>query len=104
MRCSRRPTSPTCWWRCDVPFREAHGIVAGLVRTAVDSDRTLSQLTPDELAAHSVPLAEHSEQYYDALGRRLLAGVEDLRGRHRARARVREQIEAARACAPRRMP
>jgi argininosuccinate lyase len=33
-----------------VPFREAHGIVAGLVRHAVDSDRTLSELRDDELA------------------------------------------------------
>ena len=33
-----------------VPFREAHGIVAGLVRHAVDSDRDLSELTDDELA------------------------------------------------------
>ena len=29
-----------------VPFRQSHGIVAGLVRTAVESGRTLSQLTP----------------------------------------------------------
>ena len=27
-----------------VPFREAHGVVAGLVRTALDSDRRLSEL------------------------------------------------------------
>jgi argininosuccinate lyase len=33
-----------------VPFREAHGIVAGLVKHAVDSDRTLSELTDEELA------------------------------------------------------
>jgi argininosuccinate lyase len=32
-----------------VPFREAHGIVAGLVRHAVDDGRTLSELTDDEL-------------------------------------------------------
>ena len=32
-----------------VPFREAHGIVAGLVKRAVDSDRDLSDLTDDEL-------------------------------------------------------
>ena len=29
--------------RCDIPFREAHGVVAGLVRTAVDSGRVLSR-------------------------------------------------------------
>ena len=81
--------------RCDVPFREAHGIVAGLVRTAVDSDRTLSQLTPDELAAHSPALAEHSEQYYDALARQSWLESKISMG-GTASERVREQIEAAR--------
>ena len=33
-----------------VPFREAHGIVAGLVRTAVDSGRSLSGLSDEEIA------------------------------------------------------
>ena len=32
--------------RRGVPFRQSHGIVAGLVREAVDSGRTLSELTP----------------------------------------------------------
>ncbi len=32
-----------------IPFREAHGIVAGLVRTAVESGRKLSELDDDEL-------------------------------------------------------
>jgi argininosuccinate lyase len=53
--------------RCDVPFREAHGVVAGLVRTAVDSGRVLSELTVQELGAHSAELANHSELYYEAL-------------------------------------
>jgi argininosuccinate lyase len=53
--------------RCGIPFREAHGVVAGLVRTAVDSGRALSELTVDELAAHSAELAAHSELYYEAL-------------------------------------
>jgi argininosuccinate lyase len=35
--------------RRGVPFREAHGIVAGLVRTALDSGRKLSDLRDDEL-------------------------------------------------------
>src|SRR5580700_2734819 len=47
-----------------VPFREAHGIVAGLVRTALDSGRSLSQLTPEELAAHSETLAAHREELH----------------------------------------
>jgi len=33
-----------------VPFREAHGIVAGLVRHAVDGERNLSELSDEELA------------------------------------------------------
>ena len=39
-----------------VPFRECHGIVAGLVRTAVDSGRTLAELSPEELRAASPEL------------------------------------------------
>jgi argininosuccinate lyase len=46
-----------------VPFREAHGIVAGLVRTAVDSGRALSELGDGELEAHSRVLAANSERY-----------------------------------------
>ena len=44
-----------------MPFREAHGVVAGLVRTAVDSGRALSELTVEDLAAHSAELAARSE-------------------------------------------
>ena len=36
-----------------LPFRDAHGVVAGLVRVAVDSNRGLGQLTTDEVAAAS---------------------------------------------------
>ncbi len=35
--------------RRGVPFREAHGIVGALVRTAVERDKRLSELTDDEL-------------------------------------------------------
>ncbi len=34
-----------------MPFREAHGVVASLVRTAVESGRTLSELSEDEVRA-----------------------------------------------------
>src|SRR6185437_3872008 len=34
--------------RLGLPFREAHGVVAGLVRHAVDNDRPLSALTDEE--------------------------------------------------------
>jgi argininosuccinate lyase len=50
--------------RRGVPFRQAHGVVAGLVRTAVDSGRTLSELTPDELAAQSPVL---DDEFYALL-------------------------------------
>jgi argininosuccinate lyase len=36
-----------------LPFRQCHGVVAGLVRLAVSSGRTLSELTPAELAEAS---------------------------------------------------
>ena len=82
--------------RCDVPFREAHGVVAGLVRTALDSDRTLSQLTPEELAAHSEQLASHSEQYFQALRQSSWLQSKISEG-GTATARVKEQIEVARS-------
>ena len=49
--------------RLGMPFREAHGVVAGLVRTAVDSGRALSQLSTEELAAQSALLAEHADEF-----------------------------------------
>src|SRR4051812_39148750 len=50
--------------RKGMPFREAHGVVGGLVRAAIESDRKLSQLTPEELASHSELL---DDDYYAAL-------------------------------------
>jgi argininosuccinate lyase len=50
-----------------VPFREAHGVVAGLVRTALDSDRRLSELSAEELANHSAVLAEHEQEFHRVL-------------------------------------
>ncbi len=46
-----------------VPFRAAHGVVAGLVRTAVDSGRALSQLSDEELRAQSAVLADNAGRY-----------------------------------------
>jgi argininosuccinate lyase len=42
--------------RAGLPFREAHGIVAGMVRDVLDSGRRLSELTDSELAAYSEKL------------------------------------------------
>jgi argininosuccinate lyase len=44
-----------------VPFREAHGIVAGLVRTAVDSGRSLSGLTDEEITGLAPALADPAD-------------------------------------------
>jgi argininosuccinate lyase len=79
--------------RRGLPFREAHGVVAGLVRTAVDQGKTLSQLTPEELAAHS-PLLDQG--FYDVLsdGAWLEAKVSEG---GTSLARVREQLERVRA-------
>jgi argininosuccinate lyase len=50
--------------RKGMPFREAHGVVGGLVRTAADSRRTLSELDREQLAAHSELL---DDEYYEVL-------------------------------------
>jgi argininosuccinate lyase len=44
--------------RRGVPFREAHGIVGGLVRDAVEADKPLSELSLAELHARSKELGE----------------------------------------------
>ena len=50
--------------RRGVPFREAHGIVGGLVRDAVERGKSLSELTPEELRQRSEHL---DETYYEVL-------------------------------------
>ena len=52
--------------RKGVPFREAHGIVGGLVREAVERGTTLSEFTPEELRGHSEHL---DDSYYEVLRR-----------------------------------
>jgi argininosuccinate lyase len=52
--------------RRGVPFREAHGIVGGLVRDAVERGKSLSELTPEELRERSEHL---DEAYYEVLQR-----------------------------------
>jgi argininosuccinate lyase len=81
--------------RLGVPFREAHGVVAGLVRTAIDGDRPLSGLTQDELAAHSETLAAHEDEYRTVLRQDSWLESKVSEG-GTALARVREQIDAAR--------
>jgi argininosuccinate lyase len=50
--------------RRGVPFREAHGIVGGLVRDAVEGGKSLSELTPAELRQCSEHL---DDSYYEVL-------------------------------------
>jgi argininosuccinate lyase len=52
--------------RKGVPFREAHGIVGGLVRDAVERGVPLSELTPEELRQRSEHL---DDSFYDVLRR-----------------------------------
>ena len=52
--------------RRGVPFREAHGIVGGLVRDAVEQGRSLSELSPEELRERSEHL---DDSYYEVLKR-----------------------------------
>ena len=52
--------------RKGVPFREAHGIVGGLVRDAVEQGKSLSDLTQDELSARSEHL---DDSFYEVLAR-----------------------------------
>jgi argininosuccinate lyase len=79
--------------RRGMPFREAHGVVAGLVRSALDQGKQLSELTPDELAERS-PLLD--EEFYALLrdGAWLESKVSEG---GTSLARVREQLERVRA-------
>jgi argininosuccinate lyase len=52
--------------RRGVPFREAHGIVGGLVRDAVEGGKSLSELSQDELRARSEHL---DDSFYEVLRR-----------------------------------
>jgi argininosuccinate lyase len=79
--------------RRGIPFREAHGIVGGLVRHALDQGKRLSELTPQELARFSDRL---DSEYYDLL--RASSWLESkVSEGGTASARVEEQIARARA-------
>jgi argininosuccinate lyase len=79
--------------RRGVPFREAHGVVASLVRRAISEGKSLSQLDRDELAMGS-PLLD--DEFYSLLrdGAWLESKVSEG---GTALPRVREQLERARA-------
>jgi argininosuccinate lyase len=52
--------------RRGMPFREAHGVVGALVRDAVEQNKSLSDLTPEELRHRSELL---DDSYYEVLSR-----------------------------------
>ncbi len=79
--------------RRGLPFRECHGVVAGLVKRAVDSGRTLSELTREELAEHSELL---DDEYYEVLRGETWLESKDSEGGTSLR-RVREQLAQAHA-------
>jgi argininosuccinate lyase len=80
--------------RRGLPFRAAHGVVAGLVRLAVDSARPLSALSDDELRAAS-PLLDRAAME-EILGQRSWLESKVSEG-GTSLARVREQLDAVRA-------
>ena len=79
--------------RRGVPFREAHAVVGGVVRRAIEQGKRLSELSPQELAEHS-PLLD--EEFYS-----LLKPTESLEHKRSeggtSSVRVREQLERAEA-------
>ena len=79
--------------RRGVPFREAHGVVAGLVRSAIDQDKALSGLTREELTRHS-PLLD--DEFYALLQDGAWLETKRSQG-GTSLPRVREQLERARA-------
>ena len=79
--------------RRGLPFREAHGVVAGLVRSALEQGKLLSDLGPDELAAQS-PLLD--DEFYRLLQDGAWLETKVSEG-GTSLPRVREQLERARA-------
>jgi argininosuccinate lyase len=81
--------------RLGMPFREAHGVLAGLVRTALDAGKPLSRLSAEELTAHSETLGAHREQFQRVLVQSSWLESKISEG-GTALARVREQLALAR--------
>jgi argininosuccinate lyase len=78
--------------RRGVPFREAHGIVSGIVRYALDQEKELSELDGAELARFSDKL---DDEYYEVLRTRSWLESKVSEG-GTSSARVQEQLERAR--------
>jgi argininosuccinate lyase len=78
-----------------MPFREAHGVVGGLVRAALERGKALSELTEDELRELAPQLADVPGDYYDLLRQGAWLESKASEG-GTALARVREQLAQAR--------
>ncbi len=79
--------------RKGMPFREAHGVVGGLVREALEHGKSLSELTPEDLRRHSELL---DDSYYEVLSPASWLESKGSAG-GTASARLAEQLDAARA-------
>ncbi len=79
--------------RRGLPFRQAHGVIASLVRLALAQGRGLSELTPEELAEQS-PLLD--DEFYAVLADGAWLESKVSRG-GTSLERVREQLRHARA-------
>jgi argininosuccinate lyase len=79
--------------RRGVPFRQSHGIVAGIVRETLEAGRSLSDLSREELARHSPEL---DDEFYTLLEQRSWLESKVSEG-GTALPRVREQLAHARA-------
>jgi argininosuccinate lyase len=82
--------------RLGMPFREAHGVVAGLVRSALDTGKPLSQLTAEEIFLHSETLAAHKDEFQRTLAQSSWLESKVSEG-GTSLARVREQLALARS-------
>ncbi len=78
--------------RRGMPFREAHGVVGGLVRSATESGCRLSEIGPEELREHSELL---DDSYYEILAERRWIESKSSEG-GTASAAVGRQLELAR--------
>ena len=79
--------------RRGMPFRQSHGVVADLVRSALEQGKALSELSREELAQHS-PLLD--DEYYAVLSSGAWLESKVSEG-GTSLSRVREQLERARA-------
>jgi argininosuccinate lyase len=81
--------------RHGVPFREAHGVVAGLVRSALEKGLAMSELSDAELAEVSPLLGEHGAELRQVLAQDSWLESKSSQG-GTSLARVREQLALAR--------